>query len=165
MFDFRYKKHNYIYNNLVELSRNIFFYKELKLDDKLENRIVIIFAHLSIILNRLKDNKKNVKLSQEIYDNIFLNIENNLREIGHGDVTVNKKMKQLNQIFHDLLIKFVSKTNRNEINILEMIKYLYMNENKDEIAQKLRNYFQKYNNFCFDIIDKNMIKEIIKFKY
>lgn len=165
MFDFRYKKHNYIYNNLVELSRNIFFYKELKLDDKLENRIVIIFAHLSIILNRLKDNKKNVKLSQEIYDNIFLNIENNLREIGHGDVTVNKKMKQLNQIFHDLLIKFVSKTNPNEINILEMIKYLYMNENKDEIAQKLRNYFQKYNNFCFDIIDKNMIKEIIKFKY
>ena len=165
MFDFRYKKHNYIYNNLVELSRNIFFYKELKLDDKLENRIVIIFAHLSIILNRLKDNKKNVKLSQEIYDNIFLNIENNLREIGHGDVTVNKKMKQLNQIFHDLLIKFVSKTNHNEINILEMIKYLYMNENKDEIAQKLRNYFQKYNNFCFDIIDKNMIKEIIKFKY
>ena len=165
MFDFRYKKHNYIYNNLVELSRNKFFYKELNLEDKLENRIILIFAHLSIILNRLKDNKKNVKLSQEIYDNIFLNIENNLREIGHGDVTVNKKMKQLNQIFHDLLIKFVSKTNPNEINILEMIKYLYMNENKDEIAQKLRNYFQKYNNFCFDIIDKNMIKEIIKFKY
>ena len=90
MFDFRYKKHNYIYNNLVELSRNIFFYKELKLHDKLENRIVIIFAHLSIILNYLKNNQKNSKLSQEIYDNIFLNIENNLREIGHGDVTVNK---------------------------------------------------------------------------
>ena len=165
MFDFRYKKHNYIYNNLVELSRNIFFYKELKLNDKLENRIVIIFAHLSIILNYLKNNQKNSKLSQEIYDNIFLNIENNLREIGHGDVTVNKKMKQLNRIFHDLLVKFISKTDRNKINVLELIKYLYMNDKKDEIAQKLRNYFQKYNNFCFDIIDRNMIKEIVKFKY
>ncbi len=165
MFDFRYKKHNYIYNNLVELSRNIFFYKELKLHDKLENRIVIIFAHLSIILNYLKNNQKNSKLSQEIYDNIFLNIENNLREIGHGDVTVNKKMKQLNRIFHDLLVKFISKTDRNKINVLELIKYLYMNDKKDEIAQKLRNYFQKYNNFCFDIIDRNMIKEIVKFKY
>ena len=33
---------------------------------------------------------KITKISQEIYDNIFLNIENNLREMGHGDVTVNK---------------------------------------------------------------------------
>ena len=54
MFDFKYKKHNFIYNNLVKLSRNIYFYKELKLDDKLENRIILIFAHLSIILKNLK---------------------------------------------------------------------------------------------------------------
>ena len=100
MFDFRYKKHNYIYNNLVELSRNKFFYKELKLEDKLENRVVLIFGHLSIILNLIKHHKKDNNLSQELYDNIFLNLENNLREMGHGDVTVNKKMKQLNRIFH-----------------------------------------------------------------
>ena len=74
-------------------------------------------------------------------------------------------MKQLNRIFHDLLVKFISKTDRNKINVLELIKYLYMNDKKDEIAQKLRNYFQKYNNFCFDIIDRNMIQEIVKFKY
>ena len=51
MFDFGYKKHNYIYNNLVKLSRNIFFTKILKSDDKLENRVIIIFTHLCIILN------------------------------------------------------------------------------------------------------------------
>ena len=84
MFDFKYKKHNSIYNNLVKLSRNIYFYKDIKLDDKLENRVIIIFAHLVIILNCLKNHKNNRTLSQEIYDNIFLNIENNLREIGHG---------------------------------------------------------------------------------
>ena len=53
MFDFKYKKHNSIYNNLVKLSRNIYFYKDIKLDDKLENRVIIIFAHLAIILNCL----------------------------------------------------------------------------------------------------------------
>ena len=53
-------------------------------------------------------NAKNKKdLSQELYDNVFHNIENNLREIGHGDVTVNKKMENFNQIFHHLLIKFI----------------------------------------------------------
>ena len=102
MFDFKYKKHNFIYNNLVKLSRNIYFYKDINLEDKLENRIIIIFSHLVIILKCLKNVKNKKDLSQELYDNVFLNIENNLREIGHGDVTVNK-MKQLNQIFHHIL--------------------------------------------------------------
>ena len=58
MFDFKYKKHNFIYNSLVKLSRNIYFYKDIKLEDKLENRIIIIFAHLVVILSCLKKTKK-----------------------------------------------------------------------------------------------------------
>ena len=66
MFDFKYKKHNFIYNNLVKLSRNIYFYKDIKLDDKLENRIIIIFAHLVIILNCLKKTKKQRIITRNI---------------------------------------------------------------------------------------------------
>ena len=165
MFDFKYKKHNFIYNNLVKLSRNIYFYKDIKLDDKLENRVIIIFAHLVIILNCLSINKQNKKVSQEIYDNIFLNLENNMREMGHGDVTVNKKMKDLNQIFHDLLLKFIDKKNSNKINTSEMMKFLFTSKKNDEISIKLNDYFIKYRNFCFDIVDKNMIKDLDKFVY
>ncbi len=165
MFDFKYKKHNFIYNNLVKLSRNVYFYKDINLEDKLENRIIIIFAHLAIILECLKKDKKNKDLSQELYDNVFLNIENNLREIGHGDVTVNKKMKNFNQIFHDLLMKFIDKKTFNEINSNEMMKFLFITKKNEEISTKLHNYFKKYFNFCFDIINKNMIKDLDKFKY
>ena len=165
MFDFKYKKHNFIYNNLVKLSRNIYFYKDIKLDDKLENRIIIIFIHLVIILNCLKNDRINKKLSQEIYDNIFLNIENNLREMGHGDVTVNKKMKHLNKIFHDLLLNFINENKADKIQINEMLKYLFIMEKNDVISVKLEEYFKKYYNFCFDIINKNMIKDLDKFKY
>ena len=141
MFDFKYKKHNFIYNNLVKLSRNIYFYKDINLEDKLENRVIIIFAHLAIILNCLKNDKKNKVISQQIYDNIFLNLENNLREMGHGDVTVNKKMKDLNQIFHDLLIKFIDKDKSNKIKINEMTKFLFLTKKNDEISIKLNEYF------------------------
>jgi len=165
MFDFKYKKHNFIYNNLVKLSRNIYFYKDIKLEDKLENRIIIIFAHLVVILRCLKNDKANKNLSQELYDNIFLNIENNLREIGHGDVTVNKKMKNFNQIFHDLLLKFIDQNNSNKIRINEMMKFLFLNNKNDEISIKLNDYFEKYHDFCFDIINKNMIKDLDKFNY
>ena len=135
------------------------------MEDKLENRVIIIFAHLVIILSCLKNNKNDKTLSQEIYDNIFLNLENNLREIGHGDVTVNKKMKGFNQIFHDLLIKFINQKNQNKIEISEMIKFLFFVKKSDEISIKLQNYFIKYYDFCFDIINKNMIKDLDKFKY
>ena len=165
MFDFKYKKHNFIYNSLVKLSRNIYFYKDIKLEDKLENRIILIFAHLVIILNCLKKKQDNKDLSQEIYDNIFLNIENNLREMGHGDVTVNKKMKNFNQIFHDLLLKFLDHKTPNKINVNEMIKFLFLIKKNDDISAKLNDYFIKYFNFCFDIINKNMIKDLDKFEY
>ena len=150
---------------MVKLSRNIYFYKDIKLEDKLENRVVIIFTHLVIILNCLKNNKNNKNLSQEIYDNIFLNLENDLREMGHGDVTVNKKMKHLNQIFHDLLLKLIDEKKPDKIQINEMLKFLFITTKNDEISIKLQDYFKKYNNFCFDIINKNMIKDLDKFEY
>ena len=165
MFDFRYKKHNSIYNNLVKLSRNIYFYKDIQLEDKLENRIILIFSHLVIILKCLKDSKNDKNLAQELYDNIFLNIENNLREIGHGDVTVNKKMKNFNQVFHHLLVKFIDEKKSNQIKIDEMLKFLFLTKKNNEISVKLNDYFIKYYNFCFDIINKNMIKDLDKFEY
>ena len=46
-----------------------------------------------------------------------------------------------------------------------MMKFLFVNEKNDEISIKLNDYFIKYYNFCFDIIHKNMIKDLDKFKY
>ena len=85
--------------------------------------------------------------------------------MGHGDVTVNKKMKNLNQIFHDLLLKFLDIKNQNKIKIKEMTKFLFLLNKSEEISVKLNDYFVKYYNFCFDIINKNMIKDLDKFKY
>ena len=59
--------------------------------------------HFSIILIIFKKNK--IKYPQSSYDNLFFSIENNLRELGFGDVAVNKKMKDINKIFYDILIK------------------------------------------------------------
>ena len=55
------------------------------------------------MLKYRKVNKE--KFPQEIFDNIFVNIEYHLRELGYGDVAVNKKMKILNRFFYDILLK------------------------------------------------------------
>ena len=75
----------------------------MKLKDTFETRIYLMFIHFSIILIIFK--KKQTKFPQLSYDNLFISIENNLRELGYGDVAVNKKMKDLNKIFYDILLK------------------------------------------------------------
>ena len=93
---FKFKKHNYnLYNTLLHLSRNIYFYKSISIQDTFESRIYLMFMHYSIILIIFKD--KKIKFPQEYYDNLFDQIENNLRESGLGDVAVNQKMKILNK--------------------------------------------------------------------
>jgi len=111
-----YKRHyNPLYSKLVELSRTIFFYKKILLNDNFETRINLIFIHFSILLLIYK--KKKEKFPQEIFDNIFLNIEYHIRELGYGDVAVNKKMKTLTRIFYDILLKIPkSKSELFEIN-------------------------------------------------
>ena len=98
MFSFYNRHNNNLYNKLVEFSRNIFFYKDLNLKDNFETRIILIFLHFSIILLKYRKVNKE-KFPQEIFDNIFVNIEYHLRELGYGDVAVNKKMKILNRFF------------------------------------------------------------------
>ena len=101
---FKLKKHNSnVYNILLKLSRNIFFYRDLSLNDSYETRIYLMFLHYSIIL--FIEKQRGNKPDQENYNNLFFSIESNLRELGFGDVSVNKKMKILNKIFYDILIK------------------------------------------------------------
>ena len=108
---FKIKEHNNLYNNLLFLSRNIFFYKNLSLSDTFQTRITLMLFHFSVILIIFK--KKKQDFDQNSYDHFFHNIEYNLRESGIGDVTVNKNMKDLNKTLYDILLKLDLKINDN----------------------------------------------------
>ena len=152
-----------MYNKLVELSRNIFFYKEILLKDNFETRINLIFVHLSIILIIIRKNKR--VLPQKIFDNIFLNIEYHIRELGYGDVVVNKKMKILTRIFYDVLLKInKSKGFVSDKRILETY-FEITKTNSAILIDDLSDYFNVFYNFCFELKIDNMLKGQINFKY
>jgi cytochrome b pre-mRNA-processing protein 3 len=52
-------------------------------------------------------NVKNEKILQEIYDFNFRQLELSIREIGYGDQSINKKMKDYINLFHALFQKFI----------------------------------------------------------
>ena len=110
--------------------------------------------------------KKGKKFDQKAYDSLFFNIENNLRELGYGDVAVNKKMKDLNKILYDILLKI----NDSKIDLFKINKNLifkYFNELNEVDTQKYLNferYLNDFHKFCFELSLESMIREAIKFK-
>ena len=159
------KKHNSeLYNILLKLSRNIFFYKKIQLNDSFETRIFLMFFHFSILMIIFK--KKGEKFDQKEYDNVFNSIEYNLRELGFGDVSVNKKMKDLNKILYDILLKLED----NSVNNFKLNKKLatkYFTTLKGENDPKIvdfERYFNNFYKFCFELPLQNMIREALNFK-
>ena len=165
MFSTYNTHNNSLYNKLVELSRNIFFYKETLLKDSFETRIILIFVHFSILLIIFKKKKK--EFPQKIFDNIFLNIEFHIRELGYGDVVVNKKMKTLTRIFYDILLK-INKSASEDFEVDNKILKTYFeitNANSSILVDNLSSYFSVFYNFCFELKIDNMLKGKINFKH
>jgi len=161
---FKIKNHNLdLYNTLLSLSRNLYFYNKINLKDTFETRIYLMFLHFSLILIIFKRNKTN--FSQASYDDLFYSIENNLRELGLGDVAVNKKMKDLNKIFYDILLKINKSNDSLEINKNLIIKYFpQLNDSSSRKYELFNQYFINFYDFCFELHPETMIKDALKFK-
>ncbi len=120
---------------------------------------------MSLILIVLKG--KNKKFPQEIFDNIFLNIEYHIRELGYGDVTVNKKMKTLTRVFYDILLK-IKKADIKDFSINKSLLTTYFepeNIDRDQLIVNLAIYFKDFYYFCFELKNDSMLKGQINFKY
>ena len=156
-----------MYNILLTLSRNIFFYKKIGLADISENRLYLMFTHFSIILIVFK--KKGLKFDQDKYDELFHSIEYNFRESGMGDVSVNKKMKDLNKIFYDILLKLEAKNSLAKsfkLNQNLILKYFIdIKDKKNSNYVHLEEYFTSFFDFCYELSSNNMLEEVKNFKY
>ncbi len=96
------EKYIHLYNNLINFSRNKDLYKNLDREDNFSDRLTLFLLHFSFFLKNYK-NEENKKILQEIYDYIFRQLELSIREIGYGDQSINKKMKDYVNLFHSMV--------------------------------------------------------------
>jgi cytochrome b pre-mRNA-processing protein 3 len=96
------EKYIYIYNNLINFTRNKDLYKSLSRGDKFSDRLTLFLLHFAFFLKNFK-NEKNKIVLQEIYDFNFRQLELSIREIGYGDQSINKKMKDYINLFHSMV--------------------------------------------------------------
>jgi len=148
-----------IYNNLVKLTRNKELYNNQS-NDTFSDRLTLFLFHFAFFLKVFKTNNKKNEL-QEIYDYVFKQIELSIREIGYGDVTINKKMKEYINLFHSILSKIDNWNNLNDSNKSKILtKYLPLNSNDLNLTK----YFDKYDKLLSKTTLNSLIKGVIKLK-
>ena len=163
-------KENLLYNNILLLSRNKLFFTKFDLADIFQNRIYLIFIHVSFLFIKIKQSneKKTYKIFyQKMFDLIFNKIELNMREIGYGDTIINKNMKFLVKNFYNILLNcenFYKLSSNNKKMFL--FSYLELNNMiKKANNTPLIQYFDDYRTFCFDLSLDCVLKGDLKFKY
>ena len=95
------------------------------------------------------------KLLQEIYDFIFRQVELSIREIGYGDQSINKKMKDYLNLFYGMIDQIHSwdeldAESRNSL----LLKFLDKSSNIDYLVK----YFENYKL----ILKNNTLNSLIK---
>ena len=126
---------------MIEYSRNKDLYITLNREDNFSDRLTFFLLHFAFFLKNFK-NEKNKVLLQEIYDFNFRQIELSIREIGYGDQSINKKMKDYVNLLHSIIseIHFWDKIDKSE-KIKKFSIFLHDFEKIDNIVE----YFDDFN--------------------
>ena len=137
---------NYIelYNNFIKLTTNKKLYQNLTKQDIFSDRLILFLVHFAFFLVAYK-NKKNSLILQDIYDFIFRQLELSIREIGYGDQSINKKMKDYINVFHGII---------SEIHFWDEMN---SDKKRDVLTRFLENFYNTeylvdyFNNFNYDL--------------
>jgi len=87
---------------LINFTRNKDLYKSLNREDNFSDRLTLFLLHFAFFLKNFK-NEDNKIVLQKIYDFNFRQLELSIREIGYGDQSINKKMKDYINLFHSMV--------------------------------------------------------------
>ena len=150
-----------IYNSLVNLTRNKTLYEGFVKQDTFSDRMIFFLLHFAFLLKVYK-NKCSKKTMQGVFDCIFKQLELNIREIGYGDVSVNKNMKNYINLFYNILetAEKWEKLNKNDQQKV-FLKYINLNTNNEKIT----NYFENYLNYLKNNTFNSLLKGVIKLNF
>ena len=148
----------YFYNKLIKLTTNKTLYKNLDKQDSFNDRLLVFLFHFAFFLKAFKS-EENEKRLQEIYDFNFRQLELSIREIGYGDQSINKKMKDYINLFHSMVSEIhfwedLSKSDKlkkisiflSEFGNIEYLLDYFENFNDDLSKKTLNSYLKSVSN-------------------
>jgi cytochrome b pre-mRNA-processing protein 3 len=102
---FRRKRHERagfaLYTAAVTAARDPWFYTALQVPDTLDGGFDLVGVHVFLIIDRVRNEAPpGPDVAQAVFDAMFADMDFNLREMGVGDMSVGKRMKEMWEAFH-----------------------------------------------------------------
>jgi cytochrome b pre-mRNA-processing protein 3 len=91
-----------LYAAIVKQARMRDFYVACGVLDSAAGRFDMVALHAYVVLRRLKElgSARNGDLGQALFDRMFADLDQNLREMGVGDLRVGRQIKELAKSFY-----------------------------------------------------------------
>lgn len=90
-----------LYGAIVAQARRPTFYAAYAVPDTVEGRLDMIVLHTVLLLHRLNPDGEELRaLGQAVFDRFCLDMDDNLREMGIGDLAVPKTMQRIAGAFY-----------------------------------------------------------------
>jgi cytochrome b pre-mRNA-processing protein 3 len=96
-----------LYGAIVAQARRPEFYTVLGVPDTPDGRFDLIVAHAVLVFRRLKSDEGGPEdVAQALFDHMFADMDENLREMGVGDLSVGKRVKAMAKGFYGRLAAY-----------------------------------------------------------
>lgn len=91
-----------LYGAAVAAAREPVLFATLGVPDTVEGRFDLVTLHVALLIRRLRKDAdpRGSALAQAVFDAMFADMDLNLREMGVGDLSVGKKVRQAWEAFH-----------------------------------------------------------------
>lgn len=91
---FRTATPNALYRAIVAQARQPGFYTASRVPDSVDGRFEMIALHMFLVLQRLKSAGED-EAAQELFDTMFADMDQSLREMGAGDLGVGRRVRAM----------------------------------------------------------------------
>jgi cytochrome b pre-mRNA-processing protein 3 len=88
-----------LYGAIVAQARQPTFYRDYGVPDSVDARLDMVILHLTLLMRRLGDDAAQRAIGQGVFDAFCQDIDDNLREMGVGDLAVPKQMRRIGEAY------------------------------------------------------------------
>jgi len=90
-----------LYAKCAKAARETGFYTTLAVPDTVEGRFELYALHVLLVVRRLRgEGDAAAAVSQALFDALLMGLDDGLREMGVGDLSVGKKMRKLGEAIY-----------------------------------------------------------------
>lgn len=132
-----------LYGMIVTQARLPAFYADYGVPDTIEGQFDLIVLHLVLLLRRLaREDGPTNSLGQRLFDTFCRDLDDNLREMGVGDLAVPKHMRQFGEAFYGRQAAYAAAFDAADRQVFEkaLARNIFQTDGIDDRAVHLARY-------------------------